>query len=239
VQSEENPIYTGELILTEINCHLIKYSNHIVDLIASSGFTSSLGPILDFGAGQGTLAQILRDKYALSPICVEIDPRLRSVLKKNQFDTYSSIAKSSQIFSLIYTSNVLEHIRNDGEVLAELKPKLIPGGYLTIYVPAFPLLFSALDRNVGHFRRYTKLELRTKVERAGFEVVRIEYSDSLGFFATLLLKILNFSFKTSGGSTILMKIYDKYLVPVSIFFDRVGFKHILGKNLFLVARAQG
>ncbi len=239
MQSEENPIYTGEFILTEINSHLVKYSNHIVDLITSSGFTSSLGPILDFGAGQGTLAQILRDKHGLSPKCVEIDPRLRSILEKNQFVAYSSIAKTSQIFSLIYTSNVLEHIRNDSDVLADLKPRLIPGGYLAIYVPAFPLLFSALDKNVGHFRRYTKSDLRKKVETAGFEIVRIEYSDSLGFFATLLLKILNFSFETSGGSIILMKIYDRYLVPVSIFFDRVGFKHILGKNLFLVARAKG
>ncbi len=238
MQSEENPIYTGELILTEINSYLVKYSNHILDLIISSGFTSSLGPVLDFGAGQGTLAQIFRDQHGLSPTCVELDPRLRSILEKSQFVTKSSIVDLNQKFGLIYSSNVLEHIQNDDEVLADLISKLIPGGYLAIYVPAFPMLFSNLDRNVGHFRRYTKLDLTTKVEGAGFEIVRVEYSDSLGFLATLLLKTLNFSFATNAGSVNLMKIYDRYLVPVSIFLDNFGLKRIIGKNLFLVARAR-
>lgn len=216
--------------------HLVKYSNHIVDLIMSSGFTTSQGPILDFGAGQGTLARIFRQQYELSPICVEIDPNLKSVLEENQFVTYSSTVESNQKFRLVYSSNVLEHIQNDGKVLADLYSKLIPGGYLAIYVPAFPMLFSALDRKVGHFRRYTKLDLSTKVEAAGFEIVRVEYSDSLGFLATLLLKILNFSFVTGTSSINLMKIYDRYFVPVSIFLDRIGFRWVLGKNLFLVAR---
>ena len=72
------------------------------------------------------------------------------------------------------------------EALRAVYRCLRPGGRFYLYVPAFPLLFSAMDRKVGHHRRYRLAGLTSQLQRAGFRVLRARYADSLGFFATLL-----------------------------------------------------
>ena len=62
---------------------LKNYNNHIVDLILSVHNNES--KILDFGAGCGTLAKIIRRKTKNSPICIEIDEYLKSILIKIGF----------------------------------------------------------------------------------------------------------------------------------------------------------
>ena len=238
MQNESNPDYKGNQILSEIDANLVNYSNHIVELFFKSA--SSLGvassTVLDFGAGQGTLAELWREKTGVSPECAELDPELLSVLQAKGFLAHQFMADIPSSFNFIYSSNVLEHIELDVEALRNLASKLNDGGLFAIYVPAFPILFSNLDTSVGHFRRYRKSELKEKVSLAGFSVVRSEYSDCFGFLATLFLKSFGFAFSPTRKTKVLMKIYDRFIVPVSIFLDRVGFKYLLGKNLFFVVK---
>ena len=56
---------------------LRNYNNHIVDLILSVHNNES--EILDFGAGCGSLAKIVRTKTKKSPTCIEIDEYFKSV----------------------------------------------------------------------------------------------------------------------------------------------------------------
>jgi SAM-dependent methyltransferase len=191
--------------------------------------------VLDFGAGQGTLAEILRNQTGNVPICAELDPKLLSILKSKGFPAHQFLSKIEMKFDFIYTSNVLEHIEFDVEVLRNIAEKLNDSGRLAIYVPAFPLLFSKLDQNVGHFRRYTIKALIAKLESVGYKVIVKEYSDSVGFIAMLLLKFIGFSFSPSEKTSSLMKFYDSVIVPISIALDRIGFKFLFGKNLFVVA----
>ena len=57
---------------------------------------------------------------------------------------------------------------------------MAPDGTLAILVPAHPALFNGFDRGVGHFRRYTKADLREKLESAGFVVERLWAFNMLG-----------------------------------------------------------
>ena len=52
---------------------------------------------------------------------------------------------------------------------------LIPGGVLALLVPSHQFLYGEFDRAVGHFRRYSRSELRTKLEAAGFTVERLRF----------------------------------------------------------------
>ena len=45
------------------------------------------------------------------------------------------------------------------------------GGYLLVTTPAQPYLFGAFDRYVHHVRRYTKLDLATKIQSSGLKIV--------------------------------------------------------------------
>ena len=42
-------------------------------------------------------------------------------------------------------------------------------------VPAHQFLYGEFDRAVGHFRRYGKRELTTKLEKIGFALRRVKY----------------------------------------------------------------
>ena len=142
----------------------------------------------------------------------------------------SSVADGT--VACIYSLNVLEHIEDDTAIVRELRRKLKPGGKLLIYVPAFQVLYSSMDRKVGHFRRYRLGPLCALLKSAQFEVQDARYVDSLGFLATLVFKLID---KGSGEINVgMLKLYDRAVFPLSRLLDlllgRVG-----GKNLFVVA----
>lgn len=57
---------------------------------------------------------------------------------------------------------------------------------MLIYAPAFPILFSSMDRKVGHLRRYRRKEPSELLEKVEIRVNADSYVDSLGFAATLV-----------------------------------------------------
>lgn len=233
------PEYEGSAILNDIDISLANYSSHIISLLLKNLKIdiTDLTRILDFGAGSGTLARLFEDRTGIKPICVELDEGLTNKLRGEGFQVFQTLDTIAvESIDFIYTSNVLEHIEFDEEILRILASKLKTGGMIAIYVPAFPLLFSNLDRNVGHYRRYTKVELVRKLSNSGFQEISCNFNDSLGFFATLLLKLIGFKFNSGGEATLLMKIYDYFLLPISKVFDTLGCRYFLGKNLVASAK---
>lgn len=69
--------------------------------------------------------------------------------------------------------NVLEHVADDLQALRNIRSVLEPGGRAVILVPEGQRLYGSLDRVLGHFRRYSEEELRSKLTAAGFSVERI------------------------------------------------------------------
>lgn len=80
--------------------------------------------------------------------------------------------------------DVLEHINDDELVLQNLNDSLKAGGFIFITVPASKYLWSKVDEAAKHKRRYNRDELVEKVNRAGFEIRRINY------FMTILYPFL-------------------------------------------------
>ncbi len=231
--------YSGTQLLSDIELNLKKYSYYVFSKISKPYLLNSVenSAVLDFGAGTGTIARLWRTHLGVSPHCVEIDHQLALGLRQAGFETHDKLTDLSKKFQFVYSANVIEHIEDDVAALEQLGRMLEINGLLCIYVPAFPILFSGLDRQVGHYRRYTKESLNLALSTSGFEVVKSEYCDSLGFIATLILKSLRFSFGgASKSSKILMKIYDSSIFPLSILLDRIGISNFFGKNLFVIAK---
>jgi SAM-dependent methyltransferase len=90
-------------------------------------------------------------------------------------------------FDVVGAFDVLEHIGEDEQVLAEIHAALRPGGGVLITVPQHPRLWSTVDEYSHHVRRYTRRELLAKVRDAGFEVVRWTS------FVSLLLPVMALS----------------------------------------------
>lgn len=188
--------------------------------------------IIDFGAGIGTFARPFASEGA-DILGVEPDADQRARLLEAGIPCLADISEVSDAWaSVIYSVNVLEHIEDDQAVLHLLNDKLMPSGRLFIYVPAFQMLYSAMDNKVGHFRRYSRSELHGKVMAAGFRVVDSGYADSIGFAASLMYKWLG---NDSGDiNRAALKIYDRFVFPASRVLDALTFRSF-GKNLALVA----
>lgn len=233
VQNLTNKHYSGTQELSDAEDGLKLYSHDIVRKMHKR-FTNAQ-KILDFGAGSGQLAEIWEVKFGIIPDCIEVDPNLISILASKKYRVFSSTRKTTELYSFVYTSNVLEHIENDTQTLRDIRLIMASGGKLAIYVPALPMLFSDLDHRVGHFRRYTKNELISKVESAGFEVEECFWNDSLGILASLSLKLLGYKGKAGLGSAKSLLVYDRIIYPISKILDQLCMRHIIGKNLFLFA----
>jgi SAM-dependent methyltransferase len=90
-------------------------------------------------------------------------------------------------FDVVAAFDVIEHIKEDERVLANLYRATRPGGGCLITVPQHRWLWSAVDEAACHERRYTAEEVHRKIRSAGF---RILMSTS---FVTLLLPAMLFS----------------------------------------------
>lgn len=75
-------------------------------------------------------------------------------------------------FDVVGAFDVLEHIDADEQVLAQMYRAVKPGGGILLTVPQHPLLWSYADTVARHVRRYQAGDLRAKLERAGFRMVR-------------------------------------------------------------------
>ncbi|MDP9052841.1 MAG: bifunctional glycosyltransferase/class I SAM-dependent methyltransferase [Acidobacteriota bacterium] len=69
--------------------------------------------------------------------------------------------------------NVLEHIENEASALLAIRGVLRPGGRLILLVPNDPAAYGTIDREIGHFRRYTAQSLRDVLTGAGYTVDEI------------------------------------------------------------------
>jgi SAM-dependent methyltransferase len=90
-------------------------------------------------------------------------------------------------FDVVGAFDVLEHVDEDDEVLAQMHQAVRPGGGILVSVPQHPWLWSAVDEYSLHRRRYTAAQLVERVEAAGFEVARKTS------FVSLLLPAVAFS----------------------------------------------
>jgi SAM-dependent methyltransferase len=206
------------------------YNRFLLELILSRVRPGAA--VLDFGAGLGQFClELARRGYAVS--AVEADPALCAELARNGVRALPSLeAIAPRSIDLAFSFNVLEHLEDDQAVVCELARKLAPGGTLLLYVPAFELLFSAMDHAVGHLRRYRRERLVELVERAGLSVRTARYVDCLGFLAALTYK----AFSRSDGqlSRSSVRSYDRLVFPLSRRLDPL-FSRLAGKNLLLVA----
>ena len=228
--SKDDFVYTGCDNL-EAMTEAVNYNKFLMSLITRQLPVGKHPKVLDFGAGSGTYAKMLR-KQGVTPDCLEPDKALQKVLAKDGFSAMpdASVLKPNT-YDLIYALNVFEHIEDDFEAAKQLHAALKKGGKLLIYVPAFQVLFSSMDHTVGHYRRYRAGRLQEIAKAAGLHAKEVVYYDPAGFFAALVYKMGRGKGVLSPQS---VRIYDAMVFPVSKALHPLS-KRVFGKNVILVA----
>ncbi len=198
------------------------------------------GRVLEVGAGIGNFAALYVDRIdeaLLVEPAANLYPRLTErFASRPSIRCFAGIlddaAPAPGTFDAAVMVNVLEHVRDDGATLRQLRTALRPDGRLLLFVPALPILYGALDAEMGHERRYTRASLREVVEASGFQIDTLEYFDSFGVLPWFVVgRVLRRRFVDPAGA----QLYDRLVVPgLSRIERRVSLP--FGKNLILVAR---
>ncbi len=84
-------------------------------------------------------------------------------------------------FDLVTMFDVLEHLDDDAEALAQVERVLSPGGLALISVPAHPVLWSQNDVVSGHVRRYRRRQLAGLLRDSGLHTLRLTYANAALF----------------------------------------------------------
>jgi len=143
-------------------------------------------------------------------------------------------------FNLVGAYDVIEHIENDGLVLNQVYNALVPGGNFLITVPQHRFLWSPADDYACHKRRYTKVELKKKLQAAGFDI-RMTCSYTSLLFPLMLISRLRMKNKeyNMASEFEIPKWLNKLLeiiLNIEIFLTLGGIHFPFGGSLVVVAR---
>lgn len=148
--------------------------------------------LADLGCGLGVFLTLLEQAHLLQPgQMVGIDPAAHPGQTSLGGSVPIVTAWPDETFDLVLLMDVLEHIEQDGQALAETWSKLKPGGHAFITVPAFPFLWSRHDIVLGHHRRYTRATLRRLLQTIpGLKIKRLHYFYALILPIALVVRML-------------------------------------------------
>lgn len=164
--------------------------------------------------------QALRERFADHPNVYVEDRDLRALGLDARFDSVLMV-------------NVLEHIADDVEALRRLSQRLVPGGNVVVYVPALNGLYGALDKKIGHYRRYSVWRLGEVFREAGLEPIELRWVNFLAIPAWAAFGRGDVDNRQRSGR--LLSLWDRTAVPAARFLEG----HVrmpIGLNVFGVGR---
>ena len=147
----------------------------IVDYLSAMGMPRS---IWEVGSGTGIVA---RELALAGCTVVAVEPSISGAAAAARggipsiASSLESLNLPTRSLSTIGLFDVIEHLKEPQELLAECHRVIKPGGCLFLTVPALPKLWSYSDEVLGHYRRYTRNSLSREVEDSGFVVRDCSY----------------------------------------------------------------
>ncbi len=112
---------------------------------------------------------------------VAIEPLSRAAVRLSQHGipvfeaTLEDLKLPADIAPAIGAFDVLEHLPDPHQLIAEIFRTLQPGGLAVVTVPGGQWLWGDLDDAVGHFRRYSRASLRQAFCECGFQEVETRW----------------------------------------------------------------
>lgn len=157
---------------------------------------------IEFGAGTGDLTSMFLEKGYYGK-CYDLGEDNRKILKENlkryrdQIEIIDDLKElDGLLFDYLFAFEVLEHIKDDYDVLKQWSSYLNSKGKLLISVPAHTKIYSKDDEFVGHIRRYEKVELFKLLAKTGYKNINIlNYGFPLGNITRIINNLLSISVK--------------------------------------------
>ncbi|PLX47117.1 MAG: class I SAM-dependent methyltransferase [Desulfobulbaceae bacterium] len=143
-------------------------------------------------------------------------------------------------FDVIGAFDVIEHVEQDEQVLANIARALKPGGAVMITVPQHRWLWSVVDEQACHVRRYTRSELVGKIKGVGLSV---EYVTSFVSLLVPLMYLVRLRVRPVNYEPLSEFKIPKWLnwsfeaiMKLEFMLLKIGVRFPVGGSLFLVAK---
>jgi 2-polyprenyl-3-methyl-5-hydroxy-6-metoxy-1,4-benzoquinol methylase len=200
----------GKTILQEMSVSS-DFARWTVELSESGLF----GRVIEIGCGLGNNLDALNEQCTDLWASDNNEGYLRTVASEKKYLSGTilwDIEKPPNIdeqFDSFFCSNVLEHIEDDENAMGNIAkiPNIKKG---VIIVPANNHIYSRIDKNLGHYRRYDKKMLIKKLSGAGLKVLEMNSFNKIGTLGwigqSMILKR-----DTLGSRN--MRVFDK-LMPL-------------------------
>lgn len=178
--------------LEENHCWFMARREIIADLLKNNDKKSK---ILEIGCSGGPLLISLKKQGFSNVYGVDISEEAIKLCQRRGIENAfvmdgNKLNFKDKEFDIIIASDVLEHLPDEKKALSEWSRVLKSKGKMIIFVPAFKFLWSSLDEQGHHYRRYSKKGLERALREAGFRIKRISYWNFLLFFPTVLMRMI-------------------------------------------------
>ncbi len=156
----------------------------IASIVAAESRTEEPLQILDAGCGTGRLCQLLQ-RFGAVQGCDLAEEALECCRQRGLAGIFKADLNEADFhpayYDVITSIDTLYHlaIKDESAILEKFHAALKPGGILILNLVAHEFLRSSHDVAVHTRRRYTRREVVTMLQRAGFRVERATYR--LGF----------------------------------------------------------
>lgn len=203
--------------------------DRVLDIGCGSGFLlgelAKQGKTVSGVEPNHELVTLLRERYPAIPV-VEV--------------TVEALEQVSGTFDTITILDVLEHVEDDAAALRTMYRRLVPGGRLVLVVPAHQSLYGKRDRAMGHYRRYDKNELLSKIRGAGFIIQETRHWNALAFLPywfceKILHKELAVSYRADANAIGIKKLLRRI---ISLWFSCIEHHMDFGFGLSILAIAK-
>lgn len=203
------------------------------------------GRILEIGSGIGNIsAFVIHEGLAIT--LSDIDNGYQQYLRQ-KFSGFQNVENIITIdlqdpnfktnyhqledsFDSIFLLNVIEHLRDDRQAVKNCHFLLKKDGHLVLLAPAYAFLYCRFDKELGHFRRYTKSSLSAIFAKDSFTLISKTYFNAAGIAGWFVFGKL-FNKKQIGGE---MMVFNK-LTPFFKLADRIVFNKV-GLSVIIAAR---
>ena len=205
--------------------------------------TPELGQrVIEVGCGIGNFTGTLLDRETV--LAIDVDPtcigRLRErYSNRPNLHTFVCEPDSAAFADLArwrpdscVCLNVLEHIEDDHRALDAMASVLVPGGAIMLLVPAFQALYGPIDRNLSHYRRYSRESVARLAHATGLAVKTLHYVNAIGFFGWWMNAHV---FRREAQSDSQIRLFDRSIVPWMSRLEAIA-PPPFGQSLFAVLR---
>ena len=150
-------------------------------------------PILDIGTSTGTNLRMLRDMQFRNVDGLDFSEEairfctMKGLGRVEQGDICAMPWPDSS-FDLVLATDIVEHVENDRQALAEIVRVLTPGGHVLITVPTFQSLWGHKDEFAHHKRRYRLQSLLDLARGPGLVIERSYYFNYILFVPIWLVR---------------------------------------------------